>query len=70
MAAKTLIYDATCATCRVMQSAAEKATTGYKFVDVSSEAGKKIIAEKNLDIEKSAYLIDQDRRIHHFDVNA
>jgi predicted DCC family thiol-disulfide oxidoreductase YuxK len=67
-AKKTLVYDGTCKTCRIMKSAADTTTSGYNFVDSESEEGKKIITENNLDIEKSAYLIDQGRVVSHSDM--
>src|SRR5262249_44364489 len=65
---KKLIYDGSCATCRVIQSAAEKSVSNYDFIDATSEEGKKLGVEKNLDFEKSAYLIDGERIVSHSDM--
>jgi predicted DCC family thiol-disulfide oxidoreductase YuxK len=51
-----------------MQSAAEKTVANYDFIDAGSEKGKKIATELNLDIEKSAYVIDGERIVSHSDM--
>ena len=67
-AKKILIYDGSCATCRVMKNAAYKTVSNYDFVDSTSTEGKRLIAENSLDIEKSAYVLDSGKVLSRSDM--
>ena len=51
-----------------MKSAADKTVANYDFIDATSDEGRKIAMEKNLDVGKSAYLVDGDRIVSHSDM--
>lgn len=57
-----VIYDDGCPTCTVGISIADKLdhADSMEFIGMNTDAGKRIIAEKDLDMLESAYLIDGD----------
>lgn len=57
-----VIYDDGCPTCTVGISIADKLdhAGSMEFIGMNTEAGKRIIAEKGLDMAESAYVVDGD----------
>jgi predicted DCC family thiol-disulfide oxidoreductase YuxK len=51
-----------------MKSAADKTVSNYVFLAAESDEGKKLITERNLDIGKSAHLIDGDKILSRSDM--
>jgi predicted DCC family thiol-disulfide oxidoreductase YuxK len=65
---KTLLYDGSCRTCRVMKDAADKTVSNYEFIDATSEEGRRLVQEKNLQIDSSAYVLDGERTLSKSDM--
>jgi predicted DCC family thiol-disulfide oxidoreductase YuxK len=51
-----------------MKSAAQIAVSNYEFVDAGSETGQRLVAQRNLDVGSSAYVLDGERVLSRSDM--